>query len=178
MSTDKKKDKKLTTVYITYSGNLKQVIAQHFNRKNISLKKTENNAPYLTGTKQNISLSHKDKFLIVAFSDGKVGVDLEFPKDKETLLRIARRYFCESENEKVKTVSDFYTAWTKKESYAKLTSEGLNSEILATDTFFDFIEIEGKTYFYCTDTSLDGYMITVLSEDKAIKVKNLTKKEN
>ncbi|MBR2984501.1 MAG: hypothetical protein IKC60_03250, partial [Clostridia bacterium] len=61
----------MTTLYITYSGGLKQVIAQHFNHKNIGLKKTENNAPYLTGTKQNISISHKDKYLIVAFSKGK-----------------------------------------------------------------------------------------------------------
>ena len=168
----------MTTLYITYSGGLKQVIAQHFNQKNIGLKKTENNAPYLTGTKQNISISHKDKYLIVAFSKGKVGIDLEYPKDKEKLLRIARRYFCEAENEKVQTVADFYTAWTKKESYAKLTSEGLNSRVLKMDTYFDSLEIDGKTYYYTTDFSLDGYLITVLSEDKEIEVKNLTKKEN
>ncbi len=164
----------MTTVYITRNGAVKQAIAEQFKDVNgVSLKKHENNAPYLTNTATKISISHKDRYLVVAFSDGEIGVDIERPCDNEGVIKIARRYFGDKENESVNTIADFYRAWTKKESYAKLTTQGISPSVLLTDTSAESIEYQGVTYHYNYLTDLDNYVITVLSEDAEVSVRKL-----
>jgi len=168
----------MTKVYIAKNGQVKSVVEKEFvNCNGVSLKKRDNNAPYLTNTDKNISISHKDHYLVVAFSDGKVGIDIEKPCERIEILRVGERYFGEEENKEIKTIKDFYYAWTKKESYSKLITTGLSSSVLATDTRGMTIDYEGTTYYFYHYERLEGYIITVVSPDKEVEFIDLLNKE-
>ena len=76
------------------------------------------------------NLSHSKDIVICAVSDKNVGCDVEaIATVKEG---IAERFFTENENNYLKSfkaeekVSEFFRLWTIKESYMKLTGEGMS----------------------------------------------------
>lgn len=75
------------------------------------------------------NLSHSGNFVVCAVSDKPVGCDVE--KIRKASEEIAERHFCESENIYLKTCDsnkydeEFFRFWTVKESYLKMTGEGL-----------------------------------------------------
>ena len=75
------------------------------------------------------NLSHSGNFVVCAVSDKPVGCDVE--KIRKASEKIAERHFCESENIYLKTCDsnkydeEFFRFWTVKESYLKMTGEGL-----------------------------------------------------
>ncbi len=79
------------------------------------------------------NISHSGRLSVAAVCDReekRIGVDIELVKEKrlDSLLRIAERYFSESEKEhflKSRDVLEFYKAWTAKEARAKLLGVGL-----------------------------------------------------
>lgn len=86
------------------------------------------------------NLSHSGDYVLCSVSTGrnvKVGCDIE--EQKEPNLKIARRFFCPSEYERIVREDDpalrqeaFFRYWVLKESFAKATREGL---ALGMDTF-------------------------------------------
>ncbi len=104
-----------------------------------------------------ISISHSGKKCAVVKSQNAVGIDLEEIKQRD-FLKLSNRFFSEKEkeyfeNEKY-SAKAFYTIWTRKESYAKLTGEGLKEIFRQTDTF------SLSDYVFTTE-ELDGYILTV-----------------
>lgn len=76
------------------------------------------------------NISHSDPYVIVALSDHEIGCDVE--RVREIDLAVARRFFCRSEYETVMASEDpaernrtFFRLWTLKESFLKVTGEGL-----------------------------------------------------
>lgn len=86
------------------------------------------------------NLSHSGDYVLCSVSTGqkaKVGCDIE--EMKEPNLKIARRFFCTAEYERIAGEDHeamrqefFYRYWVLKESFAKATREGL---ALGMDTF-------------------------------------------
>ena len=73
-----------------------------------------------------LSISHSGgvvAFLITPFEN--IGIDIEKIKCSYP-LRVPDRYFSESEKSLIKSPSDFFKLWCKKESLVKLTGEGLS----------------------------------------------------
>ena len=126
------------------------------------------------------SLSHSGKYVIGAFSDHEVGIDVQ--KHRETKLDIAERFFAEEDNALLERLGaenaseNFYRIWTVKESYMKLTGEGMRQGMDAT-----IVEPSGKglhcgrilrkngetenAYFIIND-QLNEYSVAVCSYDK------------
>lgn len=97
------------------------------------------------------NLSHSGDYVLCSMSDGpekvQVGCDLE--TIKETRWKVARRFFCDSEYEKILQANEqeqrdwFYRFWVLKESFMKATRLGMK---LGMDQFeIDFAE-SGQPY--------------------------------
>ena len=83
--------------------------------------------PYLEGIAQLFfNLSHSGDWLVLAFSDREVGIDIE--KRGKVRLEIAKRFFHPQEWEFLQTseqATQFYNLWAIKESFLKYTGQGL-----------------------------------------------------
>ncbi len=77
------------------------------------------------------NLSHTTGRVVFALSDREVGCDIE--KVKTALLDVAERFFCPAERRYLDGFSTgeeqnraFFRLWTMKESYMKMTGEGMS----------------------------------------------------
>jgi len=133
-----------------------------------------NNKPSVSNDdKIHFSISHSGEYIVVAFDDHPLGVDVEAVKDFSA-VRIANHFFTSNEIEELKKTSGydlnkkFCELWTRKECYGKLTGLGL---LLPLDSY-SFIKIEPTVYsvldkedekkqYYCTTHSInDDYIIS------------------
>lgn len=96
------------------------------------LKYSENEKPMADSLYFNVS--HAGDYVVGVVSDCEVGCDIE--KAVDAPLEIAERYFFSEEYEYIKSAADkdraFFTLWTLKESYMKMTGRGMS---LALDSF-------------------------------------------
>lgn len=132
------------------------------------LKYSENEKPVVDNLFFNIS--HAGDYVVGVLSDCEVGCDIE--KNDNAPLKIAEHYFYLSELEYVKTADDkskaFFTLWTLKESYMKMTGRGMS---LALDAFEVVPAADGfilgkspeKRCFFRT-MEFDGYIFSVCNE--------------
>ena len=78
--------------------------------------------------------SHAGEYVVGVVSDGEVGCDIE--RNVNAPLEIAEHYFHSTEREYIEAASDpgkaFFTLWTLKESYMKMTGRGMS---LPLDSF-------------------------------------------
>lgn len=119
------------------------------------------------------NLSHSGEYVVCAISTEPVGCDLEEIKDAP--LKVAERRFCEGEIEYLSNLNEdlrnaeFYRIWTIKESYMKMTGEGLGMGLGSFEVSLGeeiTIKKEGKQVnCYIKEYPLDGYKISVCSED-------------
>ena len=97
-----------------------------------SLKYSENGKPLADNLFFNIS--HAGDYVVGVSSDREVGCDIE--KIVDAPLEVADRFFYLKEAEYIKSAEDknraFFTLWTLKESYMKMTGRGMN---LPLDSF-------------------------------------------
>ena len=82
----------------------------------------ENKKPKLLTGEKHFSISHTKEYIALAFSDSNCGIDIEknVPREFE---KVAKRM-----NFEVKTLGDFYKAWTEFEAKYKLGAEVLSKE--------------------------------------------------
>ena len=102
----------------------------------------ENGKLYLPGVEDFFfSLSHSGEYAACVVSDVPVGVDIQ--KKRVTKANIAKRFFRMEEAERIEKASEkskddlFFRYWTGKESYLKLTGQGLRGGL---DSFFVDLE--------------------------------------
>lgn len=108
----------------------------------------ENGKPYLADYENFFfSLSHSGDYAMASFADTQTGCDIELIKKAN--MKVARRFYSadelhtlEKEMDEQKQTELFYRLWTLKESYIKLTGQGM---ALALDSFTihlsDFVTI-------------------------------------
>ena len=119
------------------------------------------------------SLSHSGDMVICAVGDKPVGCDIEqigTPREK-----VAERFFAPEEIEYLRSfpladrAREFFRLWTMKESYIKMTGEGLK---LPLSSFY--VDIGGDLSVFreglpCAchvkEYSVEGYCLSVCSED-------------
>jgi len=97
------------------------------NADEILIAKDEKGCPYVEGKSDIfISLSHSNGVVVCAFSDKKVGVDIELVKKRRK--SVENRVFTDGEISLLNSSEDqdraFYTLWTLKESYLKAIGTG------------------------------------------------------
>lgn len=84
--------------------------------------------------KAHFNISHSGDYVVVAFSDCPVGVDIE--KNKGNRLKVAKRFFTREElddlfafSEEKEQIEYFYQLWTLKESYMKTIGKGISMSL-------------------------------------------------
>ncbi|HNX28408.1 MAG TPA: 4'-phosphopantetheinyl transferase superfamily protein [Syntrophomonadaceae bacterium] len=124
------------------------------------------------------NLSHSGNWVVMAISTYEVGIDIEqiVPLD----LSIAEHFFSSYENRYLNSLppalqlDGFFRIWTLKESYIKMTGQGLSADL----TSFS-VQLEGKTgypqlltdkpnKFYFRNYALhDNYKLAVCAREKS-----------
>ncbi len=109
----------------------------------------EKGKPYFREIPLYFSLSHSGAYVLLALSKDEIGADLQ-KKDKNA-VRTARRFFSEAERamlarcEEEERDACFFSLWTQKEAYAKLTGEGLSASLsfdLSQENAIEWIDIK------------------------------------
>lgn len=149
---------------------LKHVLYRHgTDMENIRL--GEYGKPELDGICFN--LSHSQEMVVCAISDKAVGCDIE--KMGNAPERIAERFFCENEIKYLESFKnekkdrEFYRLWTMKESYMKMTGEGMHLELNQFEFIFeDRVKVvRGGKICPCfvKEYALPDYKLTVCAEE-------------
>ena len=132
------------------------------------LKYSENGKPVADNVFFNIS--HGGDYVVGVASDCEIGCDIE--KNGNAPLEVAERYFYLSELEYIRSAADknraFFTLWTLKESYMKMTGRGMS---LPLDSFEVVPQGEGfilgrsveKECFFKTE-EFDSHIFSVSRE--------------
>ena len=133
-----------------------------------SLKYSGNGKPVVDGLYFNVS--HAGDYVVGVLSDAEVGCDIE--KAVNAPLEIAEHYFYSSEREYIEIAADpgkaFFTLWTLKESYMKMTGRGMS---LSLDSFEICREADGfvlgksseKRGFFKT-MGFENYIFSICNE--------------
>lgn len=133
-----------------------------------SLKYSENGKPLADNLFFNIS--HAGDYVVGVSSDREVGCDIE--KIVDAPLEVADRFFHLKEAEYIKSAEDknraFFTLWTLKESYMKMTGRGMSLpldsfEVVPTAEGFVLGKSSERPCFFET-MEFDGYIFSVSSE--------------
>lgn len=90
-----------------------------------------NGKPYLADYPRiHFNLSHSGSMVMAVFSDREIGCDIE--RRQEARMSVARRFFTEEETAQLEAQAPgeernrlFFRLWTLKESYLKVTGEGM-----------------------------------------------------
>ncbi|MDA3904827.1 MAG: 4'-phosphopantetheinyl transferase superfamily protein [Bacteroidales bacterium] len=83
--------------------------------------------------KAHFNISHSGDYVVVAFSDCPVGIDIE--KNKGNRLNVAKRFFTREELDDLFAFQEedqieyFYQLWTLKESYMKAIGKGISMSL-------------------------------------------------
>lgn len=93
----------------------------------------------------NVNLSYSFPYIVCAIDQHPVGVDIEEIKDLN-YLNLATQ-FSVNEFNQVRQLKDFYTIWTKKESYTKLIGEGLLKGLDVYDVTQPLYYQDDKVFF-------------------------------
>ena len=162
--------------------------------------RTEQGKPYFPQLPRlHCSPSHSGDYFVCALADIPVGADVqihqglrdETPQEAAArLLRIAKRYFSPAEAEflQTDTCDRFFRLWTARESYVKLTGQGIDGSFAehcvlpdGTDAL-PFMEDGKIAQWWALDASFhqaqlqDGYTVCICArEDFSLEVVWLTK---
>lgn len=137
------------------------------------LKYSENGKPVADNLFFNVS--HAGDYVVGVSSDCDVGCDIE--KIIDAPIEIAEHYFNQSEIKYIKSESDknkaFFTLWTLKESYMKMTGMGMSLpldsfEIIKTEKEFVLGRSQEKHGFFKT-IEFDEHIFSVCSEKENIE---------
>lgn len=117
--------------------------------------------PYLDRIPLFFSLSHSGDYVACALSDREIGVDIQQRRDC-SVERLAKRFFaqeewqwiceCPGEEDRLALFCHF---WTQKESFGKLTGEGLRSGLAVGPEE----KMRGRGAWFAAYDALPGYSV-------------------
>lgn len=150
---------------------LEQSLEQHgFDLADI--RNSENGKPEIVGV--HFNLSHSGDMVACVISEQPVGCDVEQMDKRRT--GVAKRCFTMREFEYLdgideeKQNGEFYRIWTMKESYLKMTGEGITLALDRIEVIFDddvSIFRDGKKEeCYIREYHVPGYKLTVCAKEK------------
>lgn len=112
------------------------------------------------------NLSHSGEWVVIAYGDSEVGIDIEQICMNAGKEKIARQYFTEHECDYIfeageeRAVERFFEIWTAKESYVKYLGTGLRMPLNS----FDVLSMETPLFYkWVLD---DEYCIALCSMDR------------
>lgn len=151
---------------------LRYALHKYYGISDTTVAKTDRGKPYLADNPElHISITHTDTLVAVALSDSPVGVDAQTVTDK-IYGRVAERMFTAGEREyAAKSHENFYEVWTKKESFVKMTGEGLSHRTAEIDVLTG-----DQASFRCFN--IDNAVLTVcMTDDDTVTITEVEIKE-
>lgn len=121
--------------------------------------RTPKGKPYVELCDTYLSVSHSGAYFLCIIAERPVGIDVQERKNSNS-DKIAERYFTEREKSFIRDNGEngFFTVWTRKEAYSKLTGEGIAEIIRGTEVidredvvFTDFQLEDGVWCSYCIE---------------------------
>ena len=115
------------------------------------------------------NISHSGRYVVIAWGDSEIGVDVQQEKDKPGMEAIAGRWFTSDEQAYMQNDRRrFYEIWSAKESYIKYTGKGLHMDLRSFSVLapepgirYHHLELEGG-YSLCLCTTEDTYTVEIL----------------
>lgn len=115
------------------------------------------------------NLSHSGRYVVIAWGDSEVGVDVQQQGTAARMEAVAERFFAPDERNLVCRESQrFYEIWTKKESYLKYIGKGLHQDLRSFSVLapapgirYRYRILEGG-YSLCLCTTEEEYMFELL----------------
>lgn len=99
------------------------------------------------------NLSHSGGYALAAFAPVPVGCDIQKKGETKREAQIAGRFFSEGEQRAMEAGAGFYQIWARKESYLKLSGEGMALDMRS------FCVTDGACRF--SDMELPDYCLSV-----------------
>lgn len=131
-----------------------------------TVEKTSSGKPFIR-EKENFryNLSHAGNWVVIAFGDSEVGVDVEQLRADTDIEAIARRFFATEEwryvfEEEQNQRQRFFEIWTGKESYLKYLGTGLKKDLSS----FSVLSPELKVRLYHR-TLPDGSLLSLCTNE-------------
>lgn len=121
------------------------------------------------GSNLDISISHSDNYLVIGLCDnGKIGVDIEFLKDRNfeiinNCLSVDEEKYINLGEGATEKLEKFYEIWTRKEACLKALGTGLQKPLPVTE----FYPNHSKARTEIIHNNIKSYLSTV-KEDKFI----------
>ena len=131
----------------------------------LTIKRNENGKPLFVCGEHYFSLSHSGDLAVAALSRTEIGIDIERIAERQSLPKLADRFFCVSEREYYEksggTPDAFYRVWTAKEALVKRRGETLSQLSSSMDTLT--LEESGDEHFHRLKVELrkEDYFMTV-----------------
>lgn len=148
---------------IVAHGLLRYALRSTLGTDRVALSQTKEGKPFLPGNASfHFNLSHSGRWVVIAWSDRPVGIDVETVCMDESKEQLARRFFHPDEQTALfssagsERASRFFEIWTKKESYLKYLGTGINRSLSAFSVFqlpevtFHTQELEGAVLTLCS----------------------------
>lgn len=109
------------------------------------------------------NLSHSGRYVVIAWGDGDVGVDVQQHSAEMNRRAVAEQCFAPDEQTYVgESIRRFFEVWTGKESYLKYTGEGLRKDMRS------FSILNAPVAVRCLDCLPDdGYSLSLCTPDEA-----------
>lgn len=115
---------------------------------------TPEGKPFLPGRSDvHFNLSHSGRWVVIAWGDQSVGIDVEMIAMNKGKEQLARHFFHAEEQDYLFAAQDreralrFYEIWTKKESYLKYLGTGIN-RALSSFSVLQPPEVSFSTHFF------------------------------
>lgn len=156
------------------AGLLLQKVLALYHMEQSSVVIGEHGKPMIAGLEFN--LSHSGNLVICAVSDKPIGCDVEMIRKAPE--RVAERYFSESEKEYLNQFcgedydTEFFRLWTMKESYVKMTGEGMGVSFEAYEIALEDLSArvirDGKMQACCLSSiDLQGHIVSICAKESA-----------
>lgn len=123
-------------IYVTAKAILRKLIGQYLNidPTNIIFQYYKKGKPYINSKEDlKFNVSHSGDKVLIGFSlQHEMGVDIEYNKRKVKLKEVAKRFFSQTEYEKMVQLpksqwrTAFFNCWTRKEAFIKAKGGGLS----------------------------------------------------
>lgn len=128
----------------------------------LDFRRTAKGKPYLEGYGIEFSLSHSDRWALLAVSNKTLGADIEVPQKTRDLLGIAQSFFHPLEYAQLKELDEtdqqdyFFQLWTLKEAFLKAIGTGISAGL-------------DKIHFHGEGDSLRAELSPELQQDRAVQ---------
>lgn len=123
---------------VTVRMRASQLVSLLGQGRELDYRYSDHGKPYLEGNPFFFSLSHSGDYVLCAVSDREIGADIQKTDctGKCRERQLADRFFSPAEAQRLRQYSDaeaasyFYTLWTRKEAYGKLTGAGVAAQLV------------------------------------------------